>query len=350
MQQSKFFLFFSIILCLTTHLFCEDTKASSYSNSIIDKLSKSTISETEKTITEAVDKTNSVVEKFKLHNFLAKCYEENSNFEKAAEQYKIASSFSTNKKNESLLSLSRVELQLGNFEEAQSYTEKVLLTSQNQNELNTARFYSAIAELQKGNKADAITLLQTYSETMQKGSVQRKVLFLLWYITDDAKTKNQLLSDYPNTNEALLAQGKIELLLKPFWLFLPRTSVENQKAPQEDSATTIATASNATATKTETSTTASNATASNTSTVATASTSSTKYEDIKFQQVGFFKTESYAKELVSELKEKKFSPQIRTTTRKSGITYYAVIIPEDKEGNTGKRLRHEGYECAPLFE
>lgn len=355
MKKTKLFLLTSIIFCLATQIYCENTQDSSYANSIIKKIEKSTVSETEKIITNAIGKTKSVVEKYKLHVYLAKCYEENSNLEKAAEQYKIAATFSTNKKNDALLSLSRVELQLGNFENAQNCIEKVLLTSQIQNEIDTARFYSAITQLQKGNKNEAISLLQTYSESMQRGSIQRKVLFLLWYITDDDKTKKQLLSDYPKTNEALVAEGKIELLMKPFWLFMPRTSVEKQEAPKEEK--TEITVENFSTTNIQQNTDEVKSITQNsdnkklqTENSKTENKTSTKFEDIKFQQVGFFKTESYAQELVSELKEKKFSPEIRKTTRPSGITYYAVIISEDKEGNTGKRLRHEGYECAPLFE
>ena len=82
---------------------------------------------------------------------------------------------------------------------------------------------------------------------------------------------------------------------------------------------------------------------------ASATTQSTVATTTKYSkwQLGLFKTESNAKLLCEEVKQKGFNAYVTSEKRASGTTYYIVLVKDDGTG-TADKLRSAGYDCYPV--
>ncbi|MGP1438719.1 MAG: SPOR domain-containing protein [Treponema sp.] len=78
--------------------------------------------------------------------------------------------------------------------------------------------------------------------------------------------------------------------------------------------------------------------------------SSTKISVPIAYQIGFFKNKEYANSQAKKLSEKGYVVEIKEEKRESGTLYFAVFVIEKENGNTGARLKNEGYETFPIFE
>jgi cell division septation protein DedD len=145
------------------------------------------------------------------------------------------------------------------------------------------------------------------------------ILLTLWYVTGDKSWSEQITQNYPNSTEAAIVKGDVQLLPTPFWFFVPKSGVAEQGTGtfKEDISVAPATKTTAAATTTK---------------------------DSKWQ-LGLFKTESNAKLLCEEVKQKGFDAYIISEKRASGTTYYIVLVKDDGTGTTADKLRSSGYDC-----
>lgn len=149
------------------------------------------------------------------------------------------------------------------------------------------------------------------------------LLLTLWWIEDDKKAENTLLKKFPNSIEANVVIGKIILSPKTFWYLLPRNiSLLSRKNDESD------TLPNRIETKT---------------------TQALTSSEIKFYQIGFFKTEDYAKALKIELAKKSFSSLIKKEKRSAG-TFFSVLVNADKNSDVLLKLKQAGYDPVPVFK
>ena len=153
-------------------------------------------------------------------------------------------------------------------------------------------------------------------------SVHPVILLTLWYVTGDKSWSEQITKNFPGSTEAAIVKGDVQLLPTPFWFFVPKSGVAEQGTGtfKED----ISVEASAT----------------------TQSTAATTTKNTKWQ-LGLFKTESNAKLLCEEVKQKGFNAYVTSEKRASGTTYYIVLVKDDGTG-TADKLRSAGYDCYPV--
>jgi cell division septation protein DedD len=66
------------------------------------------------------------------------------------------------------------------------------------------------------------------------------------------------------------------------------------------------------------------------------------------QQLGLFRNQKNAEDLVKSAKAKGFKAYSYSEVRPSGTTYYIVVVDENAEGTMGKQLRNAGFDCYPV--
>jgi hypothetical protein len=143
--------------------------------------------------------------------------------------------------------------------------------------------------------------------------VRPAVLLSLWYIAGDGKSADRLLVDYPQSPETAIVLGTAGLLPAPFWFFSPRSD-NTAFTPGE-----------------------------------TAVGGASDVSNVR-QQLGLFRNEANAKQLVADLAAKGFTASIKQETRSSGTMYYIVTVPENASGTMETQLKNAGFDCYPIYE
>lgn len=311
-------------------LFCADLKAKDVTSKAAAKDSiEDSISYLEKTapgISNPADKRS-------VYIFMASLYEQMNQFDDAQKAYAVAAGIAAGdaegmpkKSNQQLvLDAVRCALSAGDWETAESYLNSAVRNSKSETVQAHIKLYTQWAELCKADSVEElqepIVMLQTYLKLDSMKSIHSTILLTLWYITGDKNYSKEISSKFPNSTEAAIVKGDIQLLPTPFWFFVPKSGE----------------AELGTGTFTKESSTPAKTTASEKSTATTG-------KPVKLQ-LGLFRTESNAKLLKEELMKKGFAAYVTSETRASGTTYYIVLVNEDTTNSMADKLRSAGYEC-----
>ena len=221
----------------------------------------------------------------------------------------------------------RCALCSGDYDTAESYLNSKVRSSADTEVAAYVNLYSVWAELCKAESVeetkDSISLLEAYTQMQSMKCVKSSILLTLWYLTDDRKYSDALEKEFPNSAEYGIITGKVQIMSVPFWYFVPRSAHNSTETSLSSSTSSVS--------------------------VVTSRPESAK-QNIKKQQLGLFREEANANELISRLKSKGFNAYSYTEKRASGTTYYIVVVDENKEGTMGLKLRDAGFECYPVVD
>ncbi len=161
-----------------------------------------------------------------------------------------------------------------------------------------------------------IRTLKEYSKDERFAPFKASILFTLWFVSNDKEAENIILKQYPKSMEAMIVKGDVIILPTTFWYLLPSNKSycdEEIALPSLDSSTT-------------------------------------KISVPIAYQIGFFKSKENAKAQAKNFESQGYVVEIKEEKRESGTIYFAVFVIEKENGNTGIRLKNEGYETFPIFE
>ena len=161
-----------------------------------------------------------------------------------------------------------------------------------------------------------VRILKAYSNNERFAAFRASILFTLWFISNDKEAENIILKQYPKSMEAMIVKGDVIILPTTFWYLLP----SNKSYCDEEIA------------------------------LPSLDSSSTKISVPIAYQIGFFKSKENAKAQAKNFESQGYVVEIKEEKRESGTIYFAVFVIEKENGNTGIRLKNEGYETFPIFE
>lgn len=251
----------------------------------------------------------------------------------------------------------RASLNSGDWETANSYLNSAVRSSKNSEILAYVNLYSVWASLCKATNydetKDSIELLKAYSLMDSMSFVKPAILFTLWYLTEDKSYADRLKKSYPLSPETGIVNGSVQIASVPFWYFVPK------KNNSENSSENFSNLSNVAALNDFSDSDASDSGKKNLETMqqenesgeknANLSTKSNSYEREKKsgvkQQLGLFREEKNAMELVEKLKTKNFDAYFYREKRSSGTTYFIVVVDEDEKLSLGEKLKNAGFDC-----
>lgn len=251
----------------------------------------------------------------------------------------------------------RASLNSGDWETANSYLNSAVRSSKNSEILAYVNLYSVWASLCKATNydetKDSIELLKAYSLMDSMSFVKPAILFTLWYLTEDKSYADRLKKSYPLSPETGIVNGSVQIASVPFWYFVPK------KNNSENSSENFSNLSNVADLNDFSDSDASDSGKKNLETMqqenesgeknANLSTKSNSYEREKKsgvkQQLGLFREEKNAMELVEKLKTKNFDAYFYREKRSSGTTYFIVVVDEDEKLSLGQKLKNAGFDC-----
>jgi cell division septation protein DedD len=193
-----------------------------------------------------------------------------------------------------------------------------------------ASLYDAWVRLCRGQIDSAAVMLRSWVPRSDMVGVRPLVLLTLWWAMDDENAGKLLTTEFPSSPEASIVRVEAVLLPGAFWYFLPRPL-----SADAGNAAPAVTPPVQTADKT----------AAN-----TPSADDTDNGKALWQQIGFFRNEAYAQDLMTKLRQAGFIPEILRQPRPSGTVYLAVVVRENTAGTIGTELKNSGFECFPIFE
>ena len=346
------FLFFTTLLFCQTKYTAEELK-----NLALEEKS------VEESIAVIKAKSSSMVslsDRRSILYYLGRLQEEMSMYSDAAVSYATAAGISaSDAKNmqkvsseELVLFAVAASLNAGEYSNAASYLSSAVSSSSDQKILAWVKLYQVWTDLCRAESLDSakdsVELLKAYSLMDSMKSLRPQILFTLWYVTDSPDYKNQLKKEYPSSPENKICQGKAELVVSPFWYFMPHANhspVDGELSLADSSGDS----SDGSSAKESTSTKENSSTKDATSSKNSSSNSET--EKAKYLQLGLFKEKANADALVAKAKSKGFSDaHYYTEKRPSGTLYFIVVVSENAEGNMSLKLKDAGFENYPLYE
>ena len=324
-------LFLIAIFSLSTALIFAEAKAKDIKAQAVKK---STVEESVSYVKTQIKSLTVASEKRAAYVFLASLQEQLALYGDAQKSYATAAGIAAGdaegmpqKTNEQLvIDAVRCALCCGDWPTADSYLNSAVRNSKDANIQSYVKLYAQWSALCKAENVDDLNepleLLKAYLKVQSMKSVHPVILLTLWYVTGDKSWSEQITKNFPSSTEAAIVKGDVQLLPTPFWFFVPKSGVAEQGTGTfkedisvEASATTQSTAA-----------------------------TTTKYSK---WQLGLFKTESNAKLLCEEVKQKGFNAYVTSEKRASGTTYYIVLVKDDGTG-TADKLRSAGYDCYPV--
>ncbi|MBR6297259.1 MAG: SPOR domain-containing protein [Treponema sp.] len=282
---------------------------------------------------------------------------------------------------ELLLCAVRSSLSCGNWETADSYLTDSLKNSKDAKIKATAELYSAWSLLCRAKNVsetgNAVSKLKAIRDNAAMKMVRPQALFTLWFVTGEKQYSDALKKDYPSSPEYAVVCGKSRLLGTPFWFFVPRAAEEKEAlaeqmetktmtpkpavtrpaAAKPASPSTKDESTKSGGTKTSQPKTSEQASAKESEMRAPAKTESKPKTETKTEtkpakkvrhQLGLFRDQKNAEDLVKSAKAKGFKAYSYSEVRPSGTTYYIVVVDENAEGTMGKQLRNAGFDCYPV--
>ncbi len=341
------FLFFTTLLFCQTKYTAEELK-----NLAMEEKS---VEESIKVIKAKSSSMASQADRRSILYYLGRLQEEMSMYSDAAASYATAAGISAgDAKNmqkvsseELVLFAVAASLNAGEYSNATSYLSSAVSSSGDQKILAWVKLYQVWTDLCKAESLDSVKdsveLLKAYSLMDSMKSLRPQILFTLWYVTDSQDYKNQLKKEYPSSPENKICQGRAELVVSPFWYFMPHANHSDVDG-DFSLADSFSESSVGTSAKDETAS-AKDAGPSK------KSSSNSETEKAKYLQLGLFKEKANADALVAKAKSKGFSDaHYYTEKRPSGTLYFIVVVSENAEGNMSLKLKDAGFENYPLYE
>lgn len=265
---------------------------------------KNNIQEVIKVFEDSLPLVKSIEERANLLEEIAELYSRDSQPKQAAATYQKI--YIENKRDIYLLYAARCLLEDGNNDEADLLLEKIIRSKDKKIRINAKlyKIWSSLIEISKPEEINpVIEKLHSYLDEEEMKEKRASIFFILWYITKEEKYRNSLKKEYPSSVETAisLSLSKASLPPSPFWLFMP----------QKEKKTEIA-------------------------------------KNKKRRQLGLFKNEKNALSFISDLKHKGFDAYVIEEIRKSGATYFIVVVDEKPNKKIENALRKAGYESYPL--
>lgn len=219
-------------------------------------------------------------------------------------------------------------LNAGDYQTAGAYLSSSISSSENILVSAKVSLYQVWTALCKASNLeetkDSQEILKAYVKMDSMKSVRPQLLFTLWYLTDSDEYKKALKASYGTSPEYRIASGQAELMISPFWFFMPHAEhsyADSAKLAIQESS------------------------------FSSSNSTSSSGEKAKYLQLGLFKEKANADALVEKAKKKGFyDAHWYTETRSSGTTYYIVVVSENVQGNMSLKLKDAGFENYPLYE
>ena len=268
-------------------------------------------------------------EKRSAYILLASLQEQLSLYSDAQKNYALAAGITAGdgedmpkKSNEQIvLDAVRCSLCCGDCDTADSYLNSAVRNSKNERIQSYVKLYSQWSSLCKAESVEELNepleLLKAYLNVDSMKSIHSVILLTLWYVTGESKWSELITKNYSTSTEAAIVKGDVQLLPTPFWFFVPKKGIAEQGI---GTFSTVITNESSESSKTE-------------------------IQKNSKWQLGLFKTESNAKLLCEEVKNKGFDAYVISETRSSGTTYYLVLVNDDQSGSVAEKLRSSGYDC-----
>lgn len=281
-------------------------------------------------------------EKRALYAFLGSLFESMALYDEAKNSYAAAAGIAAGdaagmpKKSSEMLVIDAVRcaLSAGDGDVALQFLNSAVRNSKDESIQAQIKLYEQWAALCNAENADDIaepvSMLKAYADIPSMKSVNSSVLLTLWYVTGEADFGNRLVKKYPESAEAGIVTGKVQVMPSPFWYFVPRRKISLTQPSAEEK--TVPATENGDGTQGE------------------AAVKADFSENPVKQQLGLFRDKSNAEEFVRRLNEKNFKGYIQEETRSSGTTYYIVLVDENEDGSMGLKLKSAGFECYPVFQ
>ena len=295
---------------------------------------KSTVEESVAYVKDQIKGLTVATEKRAAYVFLASLQEQLALYGDAQKSYATAAGIAAGdaedmpkKTNEQLvIDAVRCALCCGDYPTADSYLNSAVRNSKDPDIQSYIKLYAQWSALCRAESVDDLNepleLLKAYLKVQSMKPVHPVILLTLWYVTGDKSWSAQIVKNYPASTEAAIVNGDVQLLPTPFWFFVPKSGVAEQGTGTFKEDISVEPAAVQTTTPT------------------------TPAKNTKWQ-LGLFKTESNAKLLCEEVKQKGFNAYVTNETRASGTTYYIVLVKDDGTG-TADKLRSAGYDCYPV--
>ncbi len=280
--------------------------------------------------------------------FKASLQERSGFYELAAKTYEKAAAIQPPDDSEPSASLliqaARCALSHGDFQLADTYLSIVSRTALSSELAAKIKLYAVWSWLSKINDEDSLheplVILASYIDMKGMETVQASILLTLWYLSGDDVYSKLLTEKYPNSVEAAIIQGRVQLMPTPFWYFRPRKTRDTVLDSTAELSTTISGDGEKSEAKSFIR--------------QDEQKEAEKYDEsaasILHYQLGFFRNNENALDLVQRLQKAGFSPSIQEEKRQSGTTYYAVIVKENDTNTMGSLLKNAGFECYPVFK
>lgn len=281
-------------------------------------------------------------EKRALYAFLGSLFESMALYDEAKNSYAAAAGIAAGdaagmpKKSSEMLVIDAVRcaLSAGDGDVALQFLNSAVRNSKDESIQAQIKLYEQWAALCNAENADDIaepvSMLKAYADIPSMKSVNPSVLLTLWYVTGEADFGNRLVKKYPESAEAGIVTGKVQVMPSPFWYFVPRRKISLTQPSAEEKNVS--------------------ATENGDGTQGDAAVKADFSENPVKQQLGLFRDKSNAEEFVRRLNEKNFKGYIQEETRSSGTTYYIVLVDENEDGSMGLKLKSAGFECYPVFQ
>ena len=293
-------------------------------------------------IKSQLDAVSVPAEKRALYAFLVSLLESMALYDEAKNSYAAAAGIAAGdaagmpKKSSEMLVIDAVRcaLSAGDGDVALQFLNSAVRNSKDESIQAQIKLYEQWAALCNAENADDIaepvSMLKAYADIPSMKSVNPSVLLTLWYVTGEADFGNRLVKKYPESAEAGIVTGKVQVMPSPFWYFVPRRKIALTQPSAEEK--TVPATENGDGTQGE------------------AAVKADFSENPVKQQLGLFRDKSNAEEFVRRLNEKNFKGYIQEETRSSGTTYYIVLVDENEDGSMGLKLKSAGFECYPVFQ
>lgn len=292
-------------------------------------------------IKSQLDAVSVPAEKRALYAFLGSLLESMALYDEAKNSYAAAAGIAAGdaagmpKKSSEMLVIDAVRcaLSAGDGDVALQFLNSAVRNSKDESIQAQIKLYEQWAALCNAENADDIaepvSMLKAYADIPSMKSVNPSVLLTLWYVTGEADFGNRLVKKYPESAEAGIVTGKVQVMPSPFWYFVPRCKIALTQPSAEEK--TVPATENGSGAQGE------------------ATAKADFSENPVKQQLGLFRDKSNAEEFVRRLNEKNFKGYIQEETRSSGTTYYIVLVDENEDGSMGLKLKSAGFECYPVF-
>lgn len=347
-----------------------DSKNVSIANSIIKDARNAENAQTSISIlTDALKKSLDSNERLSVLAFLASLQEQLGLYEEACTNYSLASNLSASinysaKKGavaneEYLLGVVRCALSYGDTNIADFILSTGFSGNESQRTKAFVKLYAVWSWLCKIDSSkeleQPIVVLKSYLQLSSLISIKPAILLTLLHITGDEVYVTTLKNEFPFSPETVVATGNGDIIPAPFWFFVSKANTTITTSEKSNTETTSGNSVNKTAESISKPVNENisnlNKNISNSTTETTPVSSLNKdSEKLVRHQLGFFRSESNANDLVQRLKKSGFIAEIRTEVRPSGTVYYAVTVLENENKNMSELLKNSGYESYPVYE